>query len=128
MSMTSKIAGGADARAAMPVLARTALLALTALAAFATTPTHAQELGNPGRGQEFALSVCAECHAILPGESQSRIPDATPFAVIAATPGMSERALAAFFQTPHAEMPNLILTGDDRDNVIAYVMSLRPKR
>lgn len=117
---TSDIAGSVATRT---------LLALVVVACIWSAPNvSAQELGNPGRGQEYALNVCAECHAVLPDDTESRVHDATPFASIAATPGMTERALAAFLVTSHENMPNLVVTGEDRDNVIAYIMSLRPKK
>jgi hypothetical protein len=34
-------------------------------------------------------------------------------------------ALNVFFQTPHRAMPNLILEADQKNDVIAYIMSLK---
>ena len=34
-------------------------------------------------------------------------------------------ALTVWFQSPHSNMPNLILEPSDRDDVIAYILSLR---
>ena len=36
--------------------------------------------------------------------------------------------LNAFFVTPHAPMPNLIIAPEDRQSVIAYIMSLRRQK
>jgi hypothetical protein len=41
---------------------------------------------------------------------------------------MTGLALAVFLRTPHRNMPNLIISDRDRDNVIAYILSLRDKR
>jgi hypothetical protein len=30
-----------------------------------------------------------------------------------------------FFQSPHPTMPNLVLSPEETDNVIAYILSLR---
>jgi hypothetical protein len=57
------------------------------------------------------------------------VPAAAPtFRAIANTPGMTALALTVFLRTPHRNMPNLIISDSDRDNVIAYILSLRDKR
>ena len=49
------------------------------------------------------------------------------FQEIADTPGMGELALKVFFQTPHRQMPNFSITGDVRDDLIAYITGLKRK-
>jgi hypothetical protein len=49
------------------------------------------------------------------------------FQEIADTPGMGELALKVFFQTPHKQMPNFSITGDVRDDLIAYITDLKRK-
>jgi hypothetical protein len=44
---------------------------------------------------------------------------------VASTPGMTAMALNVFFQTPHRAMPNLILESDQKNDIIAYIMSLK---
>jgi hypothetical protein len=41
-------------------------------------------------------------------------------------PSITAEALDVFLQTPHATMPDLILSPADRSDVIAYILSLRP--
>jgi hypothetical protein len=53
---------------------------------------------------------------------------APDFQAIANTPGMTATALRAFLQTPHPKMPNLILTPEQSDDVIAFLLSLRDGR
>jgi hypothetical protein len=36
--------------------------------------------------------------------------------------------LRAFFRTPHKNMPDLILPRGERDDVIAYILSLKSKQ
>jgi mono/diheme cytochrome c family protein len=85
----------------------------------------AQEVGDARKGLAFAERVCAECHAVKAGQ---KVPAAAPtFRAIANTPGMTAMALTVFFRTPHRDMPNLVLTDDSRDDVIAYILSLRNK-
>lgn len=89
------------------------------------TAAQAQEAGDPRRGLAFAQGVCAECHAVLPTERTSPRPELATFATIANTPGMTGTALAVWLRTPHKSMPNLIIEQEDRNNVIAYIVSLR---
>ncbi len=85
----------------------------------------AQTLGDATKGRDYAKSTCAECHNVAPGGKTSKVVRATPFQVVADTPGMTGTALTVFFRTPHKAMPNLIIAGEDADNVIAYILSLR---
>ncbi len=98
---------------------------LALLVAILAMPVHAQEVGDPSAGRAFAFSVCAECHFV--GEGQLEMPsfDAPPFAAVAADPAVTELGLRVFLQTPHDRMPNIILSQDETDNVIAYILSLR---
>ena len=41
---------------------------------------------------------------------------------------MTATVLRAFLKTPHPKMPNLILTGEQSDDVIAFLLSLRDRR
>ena len=98
------------------------------LLAAAITPAFGQDLGDAKRGQALATRVCGECHAVLADDAHSPNPKSTPFSLFAQVPGLTERALVAFLQTPHKDMPNFVLTRQEQDDVIAYIMALRPKR
>jgi hypothetical protein len=74
------------------------------------------------------MGACTECHAILAEEDASPMLDAPTFGAVANTPGMTERALTVWFQSPHPTMPNLIIPAEEQANVIAYIMSLKDKR
>ncbi len=50
------------------------------------------------------------------------------FKTIANTPGMTETAILVWLQTPHPTMPNLMIETGDRDDVIAYIASLKEPR
>jgi mono/diheme cytochrome c family protein len=94
-------------------------------AAVAAQQVHAQESGDLQRGRALAQQVCAECHAV--GTSDARSPNslAPRFEAVAATPGMTGAALNAFLHTSHRAMPNLILTADQTNGIIAYILSLK---
>lgn len=98
-----------------------------AILAFAALTTHAaaQNLGDAKQGSLLARSVCAQCHGVRAGELRSPNPMAPNFTSIATTLGMTDRALRVWLQSSHPTMPNIILTNNERDDVVAYIMSLR---
>jgi mono/diheme cytochrome c family protein len=87
---------------------------------------NAEESGDPRAGLAFARKNCAECHAVTGSEDKSPNPNAPTFTSVAKTSGMTGRALAVWLQTSHPTMPNFMIAQEDRDNVIAYIMSLQP--
>jgi mono/diheme cytochrome c family protein len=94
-------------------------------AAVAAQPVHAQEVSDLQKGRALAQQVCSECHAV--GTADARSPNvlAPRFEAVAATPGMTGAALNAFLHTSHRAMPNLILTADQTNGIIAYILSLK---
>lgn len=96
--------------------------------AFTATGAAAQVLpGDPVAGERFALKVCGECHMVASGQGGLYRADAPPFPDLALMPSTTALSLRVFLQTPHAKrsMPDLVLTEDQMDNVIAYILSLR---
>lgn len=102
------------------------IAAAASLVAGLSNQASAQEVGDARAGRSFALTHCAECHAVKENDEQSPNRNAPSFASVATTSGMTERALAVWLQTSHPTMPNFVLDPNDRDNVIAYIMSLKP--
>ena len=99
---------------------------LTLLTLFWTRTPTAQELpGDPAVGGKLAREVCATCHIV--SDDQLVDPDvgAPTFVEVVADPSVSELSLRAFLQTSHATMPNLILTPEETDDIIAYILTLR---
>ena len=100
------------------------LLALLAL--FWARTTTAQELpGDPAVGGKLAREVCATCHIVSEDELEDPGVGAPTFFEVVADPSVSELSLRAFLQTSHATMPNLILTPEETDDIIAYILTLR---
>ncbi len=106
------------------------LLAITALLAGAAVPhtVMAQEVGDAGKGLAYANQVCAQCHALRPGDLYSPMPKAPAFEEIANTSGVTGISLAAILHSVHENMPAFILSQDERDNIIAYILSLKRRR
>lgn len=101
-----------------------AIAALTAFPIFALD-ARADDIGNPKLGLTYAQANCAGCHAILYDETESPNTDSPTFKSVADTPGITRTALSVFLQSPHPTMPNLIVQGEDADNLIAYILSLK---
>ena len=99
-------------------------LALTLVATGAATAA-ADELGDRREGRDFAMAICSECHWV--SEKQIVIPEneAPSFFQVADDPAITATALRVFFGTPHQNMPDIMLSNEERDNVIAYILSLR---
>ena len=79
-----------------------------------------QQVGDPAAGKQLAERTCLECH-----RAQNTSRKAPAFSVIAAMPSTTAQSLDVFLRTSHPTMPNLILSGTDRGDLIAYILSLR---
>lgn len=91
----------------------------------AASPVRAQAGGNPQEGLALAQQVCSECHVVRRGQVRSPRSPAPTFPELATAPGMTVAALTVALTTPHAGMPMFMLTGDQREDVIAYILGLR---
>jgi mono/diheme cytochrome c family protein len=106
---------------------RAALIGSMAMLALALAAARgdAQEIGQPARGLALAQRLCTQCHAVEKEQPQSPNENAPRFQVIASVPGMTSIALSAALNTSHQSMPNIMLTPDERANIIAYILSLK---
>lgn len=104
------------------------LFGLSLLGIASLVPASAQELGSARAGHDFAMDICAECHWV--SDEQFVIPEseAPSFFQVAEDPAVTAIALRVFFGTPHENMPNIMLSDDERDDVIAYILSLREQQ
>ena len=89
------------------------------------------------RGEYIALQLCSYCH-VVSADSRYR-PDAGPdgpsFASVAADPSVTATSLRRFLAKTHWDektlpmtMPQLMLTSDETDDVIAYILKDRKAR
>ena len=90
-----------------------------------TGSTVAQLIGDADNGRILAEKVCSECHSLDALELDLPKRKAASFATIANTPGMTPLALSVWFRTPHREMPNIILSKDEQEDLIAFITSLK---
>ena len=82
---------------------------------------------DAARGLALAGRWCSECHGVRPNDASSTATIPT-FPQIAAEPSATNMSLRAFLRTPHTSMPNLILQRDDIDDLVDYILSLKPAR
>jgi hypothetical protein len=47
---------------------------------------------------------------------------------VADDPAVTALALRSFLQTPHFDMPNIMLSPAETDDIISYILTLRPER
>ena len=104
------------------------LMAAVCLTLAGSSSAVGQTIGDASRGLAYAQRACAECHAVSPSQPISPRPGVTPFKTIANTPGMTPTAILVWLQTPHPTMPNLMIDADDKEDVIAYIASLKEVR
>ena len=83
---------------------------------------------DPQEGAKWATNVCSECHATRTGQIRSPKGRAPTFAELANTPGMTSAALTVAMTTPHAGMPMFVLTSEQRQDIIAYILSLKTSK
>lgn len=106
---------------------------VTAAASLAAYAVAAQPLdGDAASGRKIATAQCGSCHRVLPmpipekGDPSTADKDAPPsFQSIADLPSTTGLALNVFLHSTHRNMPNLILSGPEANDVIAYILSLK---
>ena len=124
-----RLSGGArlsDHRARRQFVAKLicCLATLLALAA-AVDFGHAQAVGDPKRRPRLgAAGLLAVSRATVAGQVRSPNSRAPRFPDLATTPGMTSTALLVALTTPHAGMPMFTFTGEQREDIIAYILSL----
>ena len=104
---------------------RNVTLALVPIAWLAIAPACAQDIAS---GKRIAERWCSSCHVV--GREQRHAPnDAVPtFQAIAQMDSTTQMSLAAFLTTPHAPMPNIVLSRAEIADISAYILSLRKPR
>lgn len=95
---------------------------------FPVVPAGAANLpGDVVSGRTLIEKSCSECHSVSAAERRKRSYRAPGFDEVAAKPQTTAISLRAFLQSPHPSMPNFILTPEERDDAIAYILSLKQR-
>ena len=99
------------------------LSALACFAVLAFAPAAPAQDVRAEAGLELARAWCSNCHLVEPGGSAS---DAAPaFETVANDPAKTEDGLRTWLADPHPPMPNLSLSEQEIDSIIAYLNSLK---
>jgi mono/diheme cytochrome c family protein len=85
----------------------------------------AQDLGDAAAGHRLAETWCASCHVIDRVAKSGTSTGAPPFPAVARMASVTPLSLRVFLQTPHQRMPDLHLSREEIDDVIAYILSMR---
>lgn len=113
-------------------------LSMLAIAAVWSVAAHAQTrlaAGSAKNGRAFALVACTGCHIVLPDQPFKPVYTGSPhppdFKEIANRPDITADKLRNHLESlkmpPKDGMPDLMLTGDQIANAIAFIASLRNK-
>lgn len=98
---------------------------LTCLAAPAPAPALAQGAGDAPSGHRLATLWCGNCHVVDTETKTATSTGAPSFPAIARKKDLTPMSLNVFLQTPHHRMPDLHLSREEIDDVIAYLLRLR---
>jgi mono/diheme cytochrome c family protein len=83
----------------------------------------ARAAGDAAAGKDLATTWCSACHLMEGG--QTTADGARPFAAMARDPKVTADRLHAFLVKPHGQMPELNLTRQEIENLVAYIESLK---
>jgi mono/diheme cytochrome c family protein len=106
-------------------MSKRAIFGVLATAFLAAAITSGGASADPAAGKSLAQKWCAECHSIG-GDQLSPNLAAPTFAELAAEPSITEYTLRAFLRTPHETMPNIKFTPEQMDDIVGYIISLKP--
>ena len=81
--------------------------------------------GNPAYGRQLAVELCSECHLVTPDQDNPGRWPAPNLMTRVRDPAITELALRSYLQTSHPVMPNIMLTQEQADDVIAYLLSFK---
>ena len=104
----------------LPIVASTIVAAALALAG------SGMARADTAKGGMLAAQLCAGCHAVRVGQTSPK-PEAPPFATVAGSAKWNIFTLRPYLRTPHWTSTNLSLKADDIDDLVGYIMSLRPR-
>jgi len=105
---------------------RYGLLVLGAAVALPFPVAWADDVGDPAAGRDVANAWCSNCHA-FPGSKQAIATGAPSFSAIAANRTVTPMSLRVFLQTPHQRMPDLHLSNNEMDDLIAFILAPRAR-
>ncbi len=79
------------------------------------------------RGQALAERWCANCHVVNQAATTGRADGLPTFPSLAARKDVTVATLKGAMTATHSRMPDLQLGARDQEDLVAYIISLRPK-
>jgi mono/diheme cytochrome c family protein len=95
-------------------------LLIATLSAVPVSALAQQPEGNPLTGRRTAAALCAPCHQV--GGTRNGPPSFLDVASMSSTTALS---LRVFLRSNHREMPNLMVSETDTNDLIAYILGLK---
>lgn len=108
-----------------PTRPATVIAALAAAILSLCAASAAMAAGDEQAGKDLARRWCTGCHVV--DRSGAGTDTAPPFPAIARQHSQDQTWLRAWLAEPHPPMPNLNLTRQEIDDIVAYLDSLSPR-
>jgi mono/diheme cytochrome c family protein len=105
---------------------RTAIRISSATAMSIMVAPAASSAADLAAGELLAEKWCAECHAVRADRLSPNLAAPT-FPELAAEPSITEYSLRALLRSPHETMPHITFTPEQMDDIVEYIMSLKPR-
>ena len=77
------------------------------------------------RGEALARAWCANCHLVADNQDMPATADVPSFASMANDEAFTESRMSGFMRNPHPPMPDLSLSNDEVDDILAYIRTLK---
>jgi mono/diheme cytochrome c family protein len=77
-------------------------------------------------GELLADKWCAQCHGVRADRLGPNL-SAPTFPELAAEPSITEYSLRALLRAPHETMPQITFTPDEMEDIVGYILSLKPR-
>ncbi|WP_448190970.1 c-type cytochrome [Azospirillum sp. sgz301742] len=82
--------------------------------------------GSPTSGRRLAVEMCGGCHVVAPNQERGNSASQAPNLMQRVRdPAITELALRSYLQTSHPVMPNIMLSQDQTDDIIAYLLTFK---
>ena len=78
-------------------------------------------------GELLAEKWCVQCHGVRADRLGPNLAAPT-FPELAAELSITEYSLRALLRAPHETMPQITFTPDEMEDVVGYILSLKPRR
>lgn len=80
--------------------------------------------GNATEGRRLAVSICSKCHLVPEAQPTSAMDAAPTFTTLANDPAMTNERLRRFLIAPHSQMPPIVISRTEVEDLIAYMRTL----